>query len=206
MTLPRQYRKVGEPIIASYDFSELATGEVYITFYPFDGTNLAMSTNSLIEGSGGFINEVGSGTTRDFEIEFSRPITIDGKAIISLSWAQRNTFGATQDVTNTFQPSLRKIDIASAESELLSGARMVYGGGLANNTTRNKIFTWDGDVARTHFAIGEKLVLRVFASGASAQGTTQQAFGTDPADRTTLITDWTNGARSQIFIPYRTQL
>jgi hypothetical protein len=206
MTLPRQYRKVGEPAIVSYDFSELATAASYIAFYPFDGTNFAMSTNSTINGSGGFINETSSGATRDFGITFNKPVTVDGRAIINMSLAQRNTQGSSQVVLNTFQPSIRKVDVASAVTELFSGAAMVYGGSLANNTTRNKQFTWDGDLAKTRFNIGDQIVLRIFSSGANAAGSTQQGYGIDPANRTTLITDWSNGARSQVFIPFRVQL
>lgn len=101
MAITRVYRKAGEGATASYDFTDLASGLGYQTFYGAcsksdgAGTSFALLANILPSmRKETFIVNNGTATLGFNSSPFNLPRTIKGNAFISLGYATISDLGA----------------------------------------------------------------------------------------------------------------
>jgi hypothetical protein len=112
--MPINFPLPSESAVASYNWSDVASGETYITFYPFFANPLyCMSATPINSGLGPSISQFGYNTTLTFTTTaFNAPRTIKGLAIASCPWIKSDANNKTVTVT------IKKVTAEAVESTL----------------------------------------------------------------------------------------
>ena len=191
--LPTTFIKTSERVIASYSFTDIASGIGYSDFYLTESQTDAATDHHLITSrdysNSASISANQATTDTDFDTSpFILPRTIDGTAFLSLA------VHGTSDVSPTYTMELYIYD---GSSETLISNTAVFDTAL----TAAKMFFIPLVVDNKIIKKGETLRLRV--QQANPSSTTAQ-YGIDPANRTdgslTITTT------SKVSIPFRVDL
>ena len=112
--MPINFPLPSENAVASYNWSDVASGETYITFYPFFANPLyCMSATPINSGLGPSISQFGWDATYTFTTTaFNAPRTIKGLAIVSCPWIKTNADNKIVTVT------IKKVTAEAVESTL----------------------------------------------------------------------------------------
>jgi predicted acyl esterase len=192
--LPLNFPIPGSPVIASFDGSEIATGSQFITFYLCDlyvtATDTKMLTENIVYSDEG-ISESQAAQDIDFDLEFVRPMTIQGDAKINifLSSSGNNSSAVTC--------KLYHVSAAGVETQIGTTASKTQSFG---NDTR--VWGIKQVIAKTRFVNGEKF--RISITAAATVGAQWVGILHDPKNR--LLAPHTPnalGSASLINIPIR---
>ena len=192
MTIPKTYRKSRDPILANFDWTDIAAGTGYEDYFliesEVDGGKDHHLTSQHDYSNSVDISVQTTTSTLDYDLTpFVNPRTINGVALISLA-----VYGLG-GITPVYTVQLYKWDgssetlLGTAEFEpTLTAARMLY---MPITIVNKKI------------GIGETLRCKVILNNPSGS---EARYGIDPANRTSgqLIITTT----SKISIPYRLNL
>ncbi len=111
--MPINFPLPSESAVASYNWSDVASGETYITFYPFFANTLyCMSATPINSGLGPSISQFGGATYTFTTTAFNAPRTIKGLAIASCPWIKTDADAKTVTVT------IKKVTAALVETTL----------------------------------------------------------------------------------------
>lgn len=198
MVLPRVFRNERERVILSFNWTDLATGTGYRTFYPAAAQDSAsieyFLTQTRIDGNPIKDSLNGSSSEeRNFDIEFEQPQTIRGTAFFNFT-----QFVGASSSTKT-QIEVFHVDKDSNEISL----------GTKTSLTRNGTNTWREllkiELTEKHFAIGEKLRISVIFTHTGANSSNNWF---DPASSitTTDILGRTVGTDFVCNIPFKIDL
>lgn len=210
MPLPVTFRNTGENIIASYDWYDAGLGAGYKKFYAACSVASGAAVASTSAVAQYYLTSqpvdsdyeqkslsVNDGTSEvDFDLEFQNPQIVKGEALVNYSVAQ-NT--GTTHTTFTFY----HVNLAGTETQI--------GQTLTSDTSEGEAFEVRRlakiTLAKTHFAIGEKLRINVsFFTNA-----TTATIWFDPGSRETLTEGGgagtiVIGTDMTIYIPFRIDL
>ena len=147
--MPINFPLPSENAVASYNWSDVASGETYITFYPFFANPLyCMSATPINSGLGTSISQFG-GATEPYTFTttaFNAPRTIKGLAIVSCPWIKSDADNKTVTVT------IKKVTAEAVESTLctitLNTIKGNKGAGVAGGSAT---------IAETIIGVGEYL-------------------------------------------------
>ena len=145
--MPINFPLPSESAVASYNWSDVASGETYITFYPFFANPLyCMSATPINSGLGPAISQFEDKTCTFTTTPFNAPRTIKGLAIASCPWIKSDANNKTVTVT------IKKVTAAAVESTLctitLNTIKGGEGGGVAGGSAT---------IAETIIGVGEYL-------------------------------------------------
>lgn len=182
MPLPNIYRRGSPNLIASFDFTDVATGRGYKVFYAGDyrsgvsgaGLSYALADTPWYSPVG--ITSINTGTiTRNFDLVWGKNVKIGGDAIINIPWKM---------VTATTPPMIS----GAVWFQVVSGASVVdlaHGdaseSGVADNTYH--IFGFKVNIPKTTIKNGETLRLKFMTQ---ADNGSNCIFFHDPKGRTTI--------------------
>lgn len=201
MTVPKYLRNVGEKLIISYDWTEIANGLGFQTYNAMTTKDSSATQYKLVEftmDSATDFTKADSGDT-DFVMGFKVPRTIEGKAVLKVHWTvSRASSGAA--ITGDLSAILLKNSgtLVTAVATQLSTTSIKDG---------NEIM--EMIIPKTSFAIGDTLTLRLTTvMGAGAEGLW---IFHDPLDEDKVINQY--GAnrtkpdtKLQIHIPFKIDL
>lgn len=192
--IPQNFQSIS-PVIANYDFVDIASGTGYITFYPGLSLNNTIYTtvNDIVLSNFKFYTTgpnpyiggtLSSSATKsvvadyDFDVVLNRPMDISGKAFVNLPVYTNQSSGST-DGDVYFVVAVSKWD-GSTETQIASSEIQLYPVVIDGYRMLCTSFT----LPLTHFKRGEtlRLTLRVLLSRSS--GTTSGRIGVDPMNRT----------------------
>ncbi len=198
MSLPPKLTKftTASPVIATYDFTDIAEGTGVVKFYLFEteitggavdyhlGTAVVYSSTLMIGGSYADL---------DYDLtQFNIPKTIGGTAIINMPW---HIFPGGTTMTLTLVCKLKKNDVVIAT--VTSPTASVAGG----EAETGNVWCFPMTIPQTHFAAGDVLRLTIEATSTGGSGGSQLAsYGIDPVSRSFLSQTVT---QSSINIPFR---
>ena len=213
MTLPQKFRKSAD-ILANYDFTDIASGTGYTTFYGMavvvnTTDNFILSPNPLESrhpnqaiGENGFASALAD---LDFDISFNNPRRIKGDFLTTVTYGAKNSSGTTSVYLKI------KIVHYDGSTETIIGTQQQtethnHTGG-ANRTGIRSTLTFDVD---KHFKKGETLRVSVELWGNGGSGSSCE-FYHDGANRATNITEdvLTNANASSNFkvnVPFRVDI
>lgn len=196
MVLPRTFRNDRERIVASFDWTDLAGGVGYITYSAGAATTSAGTTYFLTrnntESQSNLINAGVTPVITDFDIEFKSPSRIGGDALLNFTHVAG---AAGQSIVTA---SIVHVTTGAAET-VLGTATTPTRAAAANYREMLKIAIGD-----THFAIGEKLRLKITHTGSGNQAT----LYIDPSSGLSLTDSLTRtvGTDFSCDIPFRIDL
>lgn len=229
MAVPRVYRRTGEPIVASYDFQEIAqdTGVIrYRLFATQNSSAVAYKAGisdvySQPKGTKGTattsLSYVKTNTFNFDAVTFKKPLTLRGDVVINVTHGTQGQAGVGSNTYLIIHVS--KVDAAGTETSLGNVTSLeadpVDGAG-ATNEFRTSCLTISP--TETNFIIGDKIRFRVemytkSASGGAASG----VIAHDPQNRdisaaelditsgTAGITAATNPTKFDVYVPYKVQ-
>lgn len=212
--LPKSF-DVLSPVIANYDFVDIASGTGYINFYAGNTVDKRLLSNFMyysdyleIDTASG--NSGGAWVKvfdHDYDIILNRPLDLNGVAIVNIPMVlQRMGNTATARVYATL--TLRKWDGVS-ETDISTNNSKEYNVTL-NPAGTNDVFmtATDLDIPLTHFKKDETLRLTIELY-AKTTGTTQVYFvgyAHDPMNRTSNWGDGSVPSRMMMQLPVRLNL
>lgn len=198
----------GNNWVPSFSYKEFTSNEGYVTFYPFDSASSALTVNSSIYASGGYVQDP---TGSEFNILINKPIRAQGNLIVNIPSLLKNNYGSAQNCSQYFLYNIAKVSnsittiIASGATSTHSKASLAGGGGIDSGMTLGSM-----QITPTDFKIGDTLKFMVWNKATSQQGSVIQLMGSDPVNRTDVYTgssgDWVHGSRSVVNIPFRVDL
>ena len=199
--IPRKYRGIGEGSIASYDYTDLASGLGFKTYYATNyedgagGTTRAL-TESLLYS----VNIEGSFTTTTFSYDltpFNIPRTVKGTAIIRYSTHWSGTSSQTKYETFTLKKVsgavITSIGTARSNTETSAGSAIIKNHVLYISLTE------------TNFKKGD--ILRLELDPTNPEPATIY-IGEDPANRdgTYITPSATYPTKFNVYIPFKLDL
>lgn len=173
MGVPRTYRVAGETTLATYDFYDLATGTGYKNFYGvnarIDASNssYALTTQASIIGEGNGFTSVGNAAwSGSFFQTFEVPITLKGKAILTVPFGFWKT--ATTDFSSTMTAKLYKT-INGTRTQVGSTVSKQYDVHVVGQSVTLRAFTAVFDISKTLFRPNDiiEVYLETTAPGAN---------------------------------------
>lgn len=200
MVIPQKFRKTGEPIIATYDFTDVADGTGVIAFNL--GVVATDATQTFILSRNPFFSQdPGIGVTstqiRNFDLPpFALPKTVKGTAFLNIGYATTSAGNDGLKVQIIKVSGGTPSDVSSQiEAEFNAGA-------LAHNMLMIPI-----PLTKTTFSKGDILRCEVEMI---VQGGTNE-IGTDPMGRdgsviTSALTAPTMTTVSKLFMPFEIDL
>jgi|2_EtaG_2_1085320.scaffolds.fasta_scaffold03947_5 hypothetical protein len=214
MAIKKQYAKSQETAIASYNYTDIATGAGNILFYGGDVSGSAiLTTTSTMLGYNGYTRTTNGSpttTTITFDATFERPVNLRGKGYIVIPYGYRNDSGGTLSFSPSVVYTLNKVDAASVSTSIGSGS-----GGMYFNTITDGSYGWDNvtfefNITTTlHLKTGD--TLRFTATiPKTPNASTFLYMGHDPANRTNLYEGaeeivWTT-SQLQVSAPFKIDL
>jgi hypothetical protein len=178
--LPTTIPTVSEPSVATYDFWDIGTGRGIKTLYAGDLSGSHVLTTLPFYGWDGHSNVTNAAIDVDFDMTLLKPITIQGSAVVNFTGATKTISAGPLQANSTFTVYLRHYD-GTTETDLGSGSWLLSGS-LDDGASQKKLMSFDLDVAKTRFAIGETLRLTITATN---PGTTREVqLYNDPKNRT----------------------
>ena len=184
----------GTQSVATYDYKDLAAQTGYRSFYPMDfqGGTYALSTQENYSDVG----YTKGAADIDFDLLMKTPETVKGDVIVNIPCLRHNKSGGSLTIGYTATVYIRKWD-GTTETDL-GNAVATESISMGPTEYRYKMNALKVAVAETHFAEGDTLrVSVVFVQ----TGSEEIYFGHDPIDRT--VTNWTEGPRMKVDIPFR---
>lgn len=203
--LPTNFPLGAEPI-ATYSFSELASGVGTIILYGFNTidnavTSYSMTSSSIYSNDKLTIDQSGGAAdTKRLDINcdlvFNKPITLFGTFLAQVTWLSGHDTSANLQGVSYIKIRLRKWD-GSSETELFANTKsdtLTTASGVADSkTTPIEI-----DVSsRTIIGTGDtlRITVEVWSTAPGVGNTTRCALLHDPANRTvTCAEDYVGGA------------
>lgn len=205
MPVPIVYRKAQENLIASYSFTDVATGTGYVEYFGsnvrISGANIAyrLSSNNFYSSDIATTASIPTQTLTksidiDFDVQFNFPQHVDGNLIANIPFAITNpTINKTYNAYSHLR--IRKWD-GTTETEIAntSGATITLSGGVSNSVYKMEALSIP--LPHQHFKRGETLRATVeiytFAPDASSNGNVFLFH--DPKNRdATDVTGFANG-------------
>ena len=185
MTIPAKYQDVGEGTIASYNFTDIASGEGFVRFYAarLSGSDILTGNvvySDTIETASNFVDTADTPvlvSTFNFDTtKFNLPRRMGGTAIVSIP-AEIASTSATAQVT----AFLKIVKADGTVVDLISGS-----GKFATSSSQEKMFSFSLVVPTTLIKKEDKIRLsveqwRVDTSGSPAAST--HYIGHDPKNR-----------------------
>ena len=197
------------PLIATFDFQDVAEGTGVIVFLGSDtddnGTvTYQLSRNALYSQN---IMTVGSGTSGvekildvDFDVTFNFPKDVKGKVIANIPLVIGNDVTVLLGGSAYIVVQVRKWD-GSTESDIASNTKSETSPAVGSGDTLQLMFNVEVDTPLTHFAAGETLRITVegWAAVQNANGL-QMGLMHDPKNRTPTSADYSGGFASSTFL------
>src|SRR3990167_4043838 len=196
MTIPLKYQQPIESTIASYNFTDIASGEGFVRFYAarLSGSDILTSNIIYSEDIVTGTNFVDGGSdpalvkTINFDTStFVIPRRIGGTAAVNIPAELAST-----SATGSVVADIKRVDAAGAATSLISGSSA-----FATGSSIEKMFSIPLIIPSTLIKIGEKIRLTIEQwrndSGGSPAASTHY-LGHDPKNRadTTITTIDTN--------------
>lgn len=185
------FRKQSEGVIASYNYTDLASGTGYITYYAgkLIDRNILSSNTFYSFPPTTTIDMAGTGNTKridyDFDVLFNTPQTIKGLGIVNVPIAVNP---AAASASNGYViAKLRKWDGAT-ETEIVSNTSSTLsstGSGYVYRMT-----SIDLDIPQTLIKKGEYLRLTIEVWGAGGANPSYVRLGHDPMNITDATYPW----------------
>lgn len=185
--IPQNFQSIS-PVIANYDFVDIASGTGYINFYAGNTVDLKLLSNFQYYSDSLYLtNNVESITyvlvhDIDFDTVLNRPLDVRGIGIVNIPFGSTNT-----EVDVYCEVYVRKWDGAT-ETEIASNTSSTFD----NTIQLYNMFAVDVNIPLTHFKIGEtlRLTIKVYAKGQNTAAKSIQ-IGCDPKSRTSAgLLDW----------------
>ncbi len=195
MTIPKTYRKSRDPILANFDWTDIAAGTGYEDYFLIESEDSGDKDHHLTSqhdySNSVFIQASNSTSDLDYDLTpFVFPRTLNGTVLISLPlWA-------AGEVTPVFTAELYRWD-GSTETQI--GSTITYAPNLLA-TTPIMIYL-RMPIVNALIPAGETLRFRLVMANAIPTAT---RYGQDPANRTDASLTITT--TSKISIPYRLNL
>lgn len=211
MPLNNKFVTGGENRIASYDWTELAGGSGYDTFYAIScASGSASSTNFLINSlvpsnAENIATDYSTtfSTSVNFDIELNAPRTLKGDAILVIPFFDiRN--GSTRDATWNFTTSIYHYD-GSTETEI---ATPYTSGNLTPGSSDwYQVYVINLPLTQTHFKIGDSIRLKITyaVTSTAGSGVARIGFLIDPTDENASTYGISTSA-TKLFVPFKINL
>lgn len=203
--VPSNFQSIS-PVIANYDFVDIASGTGYINFYAGKTVDKNLLSNNVF-----YSDTVFSTTTYttdptliydvDFDVVLNRPLDVRGLGIVNVSIGLTNNTGTPSVTGGYIVATLRKY--SGSESDIVTNTSRAVS---VNTTTLPyyEMLAIDLDIPLTHFKPGDTLRLTIQMYGTGTGGTKTAGFGHDPANRTST---WSSvGSILQFQCPVRLNL
>lgn len=195
MAVPNKYQ-VTEPAIASFDFTDIASGTGVQRFYLFESEDDStkdyhLTSNIIFSNTIIYLVTVGASGTNDLDFDltpFNLPRTIEGIGLANLSVKTANSASDIHCICK-----LRKWN-GTTETDLVTFTTPTLSG-----TSAFQVFSVPFTIPKTPFKKGDTLRFTVDVISVTAAG----AFFIDPKDRTFETATTT---ASFIDIPFRIDL
>ena len=212
MPIPIVYKKAGEPVVASYDYTDIAEGTGRIIFYAMN-ENTGGTDNYLLINKELYSNDIysseASGTTAaskildlDFDVIFNMPKRIKGDIIVSIPISTQR--GPTYNHYTYAIVKARHWD-GTTETELGSATTETVMGSAGAGTYIDALKTVKINIAAIrHFKKGETLRITIELWGwtANAGEARQHAFGHDPKARASATVFPTGVTVTEVNVPF----
>ena len=203
VNLPEAFQDSSEAAIASYTFSEFASGIGVVQLNLCDLMLPGGAVNTIdyllhpstISPKAGFLSYAGAAIDIDFDVTINKPIRIEGTAIINIMHGTNTT---TTPGSNTFTITLYKV-IGMTETSLGSAVLIAP---ITNNGNTISTLACRIELSATNLKIGEKIRLNI---SAPAIANTTEYIGTDPTD-TYSAAGVLPHSNSRIYIPSKVDL
>ena len=211
MVLPQTLPIPTETAIASYSFTDIASGTGVEAFFgtaarTSGGITYNLTSNitfaSDIKTSG---SDEGSDIfNEDFDITFNFPRIISGIAIVNIPLALQGTVGSW---SLSYTITIKKVS-GQTVTTLVTGGTESLSGPSVNGVRESHMFAMALLIPLTHFKIDDKLRIQVSLSGTRGAGFTDWAVGHDPKGREDGTYFDTSGHPSTMIfnIPFRIDL
>lgn len=185
-TIPNTFLAPGEAAIASYSYTDIASGRGYVIFYAgecADGNIL----HTAPFYSSDVVQVVDDEPTRaaytkvldvDYDARFDRPRTIEGMGIVNCTVGIDPA--TNQNIYLYYTAKVRKWDGAT-ETEIATNDSPVFN--ITTDTTASKVLCTEIDIPLEVFKSGESLRLTIELYLKNAGSASDVGFGQDPKDR-----------------------
>ena len=213
MGVPIIYRKQGESSIASYDYTDIASGPGYITLY---GADDYLSGGLLVDNpvySDKIVTYcVPTSTTnypkeidKNFDVTFNKNIVIKGKAMVNFSMQVSAGTSASGYPMTKISKISEGVETILASS--LSGALITYTH-ASTSWDRPKMYLFGLELPQVTFAKGDKLRVNVQAYAKYSGASPYVAIAHDPKSRTdsTFFTATGDVSQMSIQLPVKIDL
>lgn len=226
MAVPVRYRKFQEKAIASYSFTDLASGTGYVVYYgaqaPSGSTFLseqAINSDRVTLDSGAAAavaaNEAAATPkiNKNFDVTFNIPRTVKGTVFVEIPHGWYDSGNQT-----TYQKvfcQIQKYDGTTATTLVaLSGAQWLASGQTAAAEQRDTNSSLSGEIPLTNFKKGESLRLNIYDNTWEAGGNNHRIYiGADPQgrlrtdkDETTQVNFISGSTILRALVPFRIDL
>lgn len=179
MTLPQILPIPQEPATISYSWTDVASGEGYVTFYGYkdNGSNYGLTNNVIYSDATGW---EGNNFSQDFDsTEFNHPRYIRGVVIANIPLGVYNNGGTTSSY-----PSIDVIHYDGSTETSLGTATASANPISVSSDEDFKYFTLEVDVAGKLFRKGDLLRITVTVTNTTGTGGSWATkLGFDPKDR-----------------------
>lgn len=217
-TMPVNFAIPSESAVASYGWTDLASGTGYVRYY---GGNTTATTFILSENAftstkvfeSLFVALDNTPTKRidnDYDILLNLPRTLKGKAFVTVPIMIR-TAGSSAKTWNMYIiAKIRKWDGAT-ETEIANGTSTTFTVAASSAANYPAIISVDIDVTETVFKAGETLRLTIETWGWADQDATY-CYGHDPKQRayggfdSSTLTFGTTSTTLEAFMPFKVEL
>ena len=200
--IPQNFQSIS-PVIANYDFVDIASGTGYVNFYAGNTVDKYLISNNTFYSDVIFVN----GNTNDlnyhlvsdldFDVTLNRPLDLNGLGIVNVPIGL-SSLSAQRQVYAYVVVYVRKYD-GSTETDIVSNTSREFTTTSAVGTTAYSMLTLDVACPITHFKKGETLRLTVasYAKTTNASQAASVSIGNDPKSRSTTW-DSTGAVPSQL--------
>lgn len=208
MTIPIKYRKQQETSIATYNYTDIASGVGYVTFYLIKPTGTStISGATLLTSASAYDPNVATETTTNVQANvwtlltttafdtpiFALPRTMEGDAVYYMT---NGVYDGQAGVRSeqVVIPTLQKVDSAGTVTNIVVG----ISGDAVSDTGSSAQFVWQKNaqvltIPKTHFKKGDVLRLKIeqWYKRNSTSGDGHFAIAHDPKNATALPDDRT---------------
>ena len=189
--LPVNFRKSQETAVATYNYTDIASGTGFVIFYAgkladsnvlssftFYSDNVLEPTAALTATTYTLLND------DDYDVMFNTPRAIEGNAIITVPMGMYPTAN-DKNVTLKATVTIRKWD-GTTETDIATNDGVFEINGASSATLYTKMTAIDITVPRTSFKAGETLRLTIaFYGKVETAGNSKVWYGHDPKSRPT---------------------
>jgi len=197
----RTFSTGGDPVVASVDFYDFATGTGFKDFYFMDNITGAGTQGHILTPNASYYSTTGFTSVTDpaeldvdFDIDLEIPFTLEGEAVFNVFFASGQAYSASVEVNIKRVTSTgTEIQVGTEVSETITW----------NNDT--KVFSGKYTIPKTSFKAGEKIRVIVSSGSLGGGGRTLRVLH-DPKDRDVSGTGTFLSSLSKISLPVNLQL